>query len=482
MTRPNPPSSAPRSLGVFGVVGFLVFVELVSGLVQGMMPTLLPRIGTELHVSAGNLNWVNSAQLLSSAVCVPLFARLGDMYGHRRLLRVAAVALAAGSMLVAWAPSYAVFLLGRVLQGALAALLPLEIGLVRDRLSPERSRGAVAFLVGSLTLGASAGLVLSGLLGEAISGVRGILWIPAVAALFCVGVVFFLVPESVTRAAGRVDWAGAVLLSSGLAALLLAIAEGPQLGWLDARTLGLFAVAVVAAAAWVRVELRVAEPIVDLRLTVRRELLPVYVAAFMLGTATFGAQTAAAVFVASPASQLGYGFGYDTLGIAWLMLPNGLMAFVAATVAGRLIRRVGPRAVLASGGGLMTAGYAVLVLAHGEPWQFVAANSLIGFATGLSISAMPALIMDASPADRTGIATGLHNTAKTLGGSVAGAVFAAVLTAVTLQGTEVPTESAYRIVWACCAAVALLIAVAALAIRPAGAVRRAAEPAPVTTG
>ncbi|MFJ4840658.1 MFS transporter [Streptomyces sp. NPDC088746] len=479
MTQPGPPSPVPRSLAV---VGFLVFVELVSGLVQGMMPALLPRIGTELHVSAGNLNWVSSAQLLSSAVCVPLFARLGDMYGHRRLLRVAIVTLAAGSVLVAWAPTYAVLLFGRVLQGALAALLPLEIGLVRDRLSPERARGAVAFLVGSLTLGASAGLVLSGVLGEAISGVRGILWIPAVAALLCVGVVFFLVPESVTRAAGRVDWAGAALLSGGLAALLLGIAEGPQLGWLDARTLGLFAVALVAAAAWVRVELRVADPIVDLRLTVRRELLPVYVAAFMLGTATFGAQTAAAVFVASPPSQLGYGFGYDTLGIAWLMLPNGLMAFAAATAAGRLIRRVGPRTVLATGGGLMTAGYAALVLAHGEPWQFVVANGMIGFATGLCISAMPALIMDASPADRTGIATGLHNTAKTLGGSVAGAVFAAVLTAVTLQGTEVPTENAYRVVWACCAAVAVLIALAAMTVRPVGAVRPAAEPLPVTTG
>lgn len=415
MTHPGPPSPVPRSLAV---VGFLVFVELVSGLVQGMMPTLLPRIGTELQVSAGNLNWVSSAQLLSSAVCVPLFARLGDMYGHRRLLRVAVSTLAVGSVLVAWAPTYPVLLFGRVLQGVLAALLPLEIGLVRDRLSPERSRGAVALLVGALTLGASAGLVLSGILGEAISGVRGILWIPAVAALLCVGVVFFLVPESVTRAAGKVDWAGAALLSGGLAALLLGIAEGPQLGWLDARTLGLFAVALVAAAAWVRVELRVAEPIVDLRLTVRRDLLPVYVAAFMLGTATFGAQTAAAVFIASPPSQLGYGFGYDTLGIAWLLLPNGLMAFAAATVAGRLTRLAGSRAVLATGGGLMTAGYAVLVLAHGEPWQFVVANGMIGFATGLSISAMPALIMDASPADRTGIATGLHNTAKTLGGSV----------------------------------------------------------------
>ncbi|MFJ3212567.1 MFS transporter [Streptomyces flaveolus] len=476
------PSASPVP-GSFAVVGFLVLVELVSGLLQGMMPTLLPRIGAELHVSAGDLNWVSSAQLLSSAVCVPLFARLGDMYGHRRLLRVAVVTLAAGSVLVAWAPSYAVLLIGRILQGVLAALLPLEIGLVRDRIEPERARGAVALLVGSLTFGASAGLLLAGVLGEAMSDVRGVLWVPAIAALLCVGVVFFLVPESVTRASGRVDWAGALLLSTGLAALLLGIAQGPRWGWTDGRTLMLFAVAVVIATVWVRVELRVADPVVDLRLTARRELLPVYLAAFMVGVATFGAQTAAAVFVASPRAQLGYGFGYGTLDIAWIMLPNGLMALAAAGVAGRLAKAVGSRTVLTAGGGAMTIGYVVLTLAHEQPWQFVLANCLIGFATGLCISAMPALIMDASPAERTGIATGIHNTTKTLGGSVAGAVFAAVLTAITLPGTEIPTENAYRTVWACCAGVALLIVVSALTVRAGGTDRRTvAQPQPTTSG
>ncbi|MFE5395963.1 MFS transporter [Streptomyces sp. NPDC056568] len=477
LSRPAPPAAA----GSLAVVGFLVLVELVSGLLQGMMPPLLPRIGAELHLGARDLSWVTTAQLLSSAVCVPLFARLGDMYGHRRLLRITAVTLAVGSILVAWAPSYAVLLLGRVLQGVLAALLPLEIGLVRDRLAPARARGAVALLVGALTFGASAGLLAAGGLSEAISGVRGILWVPAVAAVFCVGVVFFLVPESVTRAPGRADWSGAVLLSAGLAALLLGVAKGSDWGWGDARVLGLFALAVMACVLWVRVELRVEEPLVDLRLTVRRELLPVYVAAFMVGIATFGSQTAASLFLASPPTQLGYGFGYDTVDIAWILLPSGLCALLAAGVAGKLAKTVPTRAVLASGGVLMCAGYLLLTAAHDHPWQFIVANCLIGFATGLCLSAMPALVLDASPAERTGIATGIHNTAKTIGGSVAGAVFATVLTALTLPGTDVPTENAYRTVWACCAGVALLVTASAFTVRSARTTPRpAAQPQPAT--
>lgn len=472
--QPTAGAGAPGLGGarVAAVVGFLVFVELTSGIIQGMMPTLLPELGTVLHVGAGDLNWVNAAQLLAAAVSVPLFGRLGDMYGHRRLLRIAVLCLAAGSVLVAWSPSFEVLLVGRVLQGPLAALLPLEIGLVRDRLDATGARSAIALLVGALTFGASAGMVIAGLLREVISSVHGVLWIPAATTVLCAGVVFFLVPESKTRAPGRVDWAGAGLLSVGLATLLLGISQGPKWGWSDGRTLTLLAVAACTLVIWVLVELRVAEPIVDIRLTVRRTLLPVYAASFLLGTALFGAQTAAVLFVSSPADKLGYGFGYDALGIAWLMLPSGVMAFAASLVASRLFRLIGGRGVLALSGLLMAAGYVFLIVAHDEPWQFVVVNAVVGSGVGLALSAMPVLVVDASPQERTAIATGIYNTAKTVGGSVAGAVFAAILTAITFKGTKIPTIDAYTTVWWCCAGVSVLVAVAAAVVaRPRTAVR-----------
>ncbi|WP_171171964.1 MFS transporter [Streptomyces sp. I05A-00742] len=479
MPRIQPAGPQAPGLGgasVAAVVGFLVFVELTSGIIQGMMPTLLPELGGALRVSAGDLNWVNSAQLLAAAVSVPLFGRLGDMYGHRRMLRVAVVSLAVGSALVAWSPSFEMLLVGRVLQGPLAALLPLEIGLVRDRLSAEKARGAIGLLVGSLTFGTSVGMVLAGLLSKVLSGVHGVLWVPAIATVLCAGVVFFLVPESTTRASGTVDWAGAGLLSVGLASLLLGIAQGPKNGWTAGTNVALFAVAAVALVAWVIVELRVAEPIVDIRLTVKRTLLPVYGASFLVGAALFGSQTAAVLFLASPPDKVGYGFGYGPLGVGWMMLPIGLLAFVGSAAVPRLARVVNARTVLALSGVLMAGGYAFLVLAHAEPWQFVLANVPIGLGTGLALTAMPALILDASPADRTGIATGVYNTAKTLGGSVSGAVFAAVLTAMTFHGTKIPTESAYSAVWWCCAGVSILITAAAGAVL--GARRKADTAAP----
>ncbi|MGC0420389.1 MFS transporter [Embleya sp. AB8] len=452
-------------VSVAAVVGFLVFLELTSGVLQGLMPVLLPEIGADLRVDAGDLNWVSSLQLLSAAVSVPVFGRLGDMYGHRRLLRVAVVSLAIGSVLVAWSPSFGVLLLGRVLQGPLAALLPLEIGIVRDRLDAQGAKSAIGMLVGSLTFGASAGLIVAGLLGKWISNVHGVLWIPAVVTILCVPVAFFLVPESRTRAGGTVDWIGAAMLSVGLSALLLAIARGPKWGWTSGPVYALFALGAVVLVAWVFVELRVDHPIVDIRLSARRNLLPVYVASFFLGAALFGSQTAASLFLSSPREKVGYGFGYDTLGIGWMMLPSGVFAFAAATVVARLAKALGGRVVLGLGGAAMTVGYVFLTLGHGAPWQFLVANSVIGLGTGLALGALPGLVLDASPADRTGIATGVYNTTKTLGGSVAGAVFAALLTSLTIGHSKVPTEHAYVAVWWCCAGVSVLIAVFAMLVR-----------------
>ncbi|NUU24862.1 MAG: MFS transporter [Streptomycetaceae bacterium] len=483
-----PHATGPRQsagVSVAAAVGFLVFIELTSGIIQGVVPMLLPKVAADLDVDAADLNWVSSLQLLSAAVSVPLFGRLGDLYGHRRLLRVACVSLAIGTVLVAWSPSYAVLLVGRVLQGPLAALLPLEIGIVRDRLDPEGAKRAIGLLVGALTFGATAGIVVAGLLDDAIGDVHGVLWVPAGVTILCVVVVFTLVPESVTRAPRtRIDWTGAGLLSLGLAALLLAIARGPEWGWTSGEVLGLFALSAVALAVWVGVELRVPEPIVDIRLSVRRTLLPVYIASMFVGAALFGAQTASVVFLASPGDKLGYGFGYDTMHIGWVMLPSGLFGFVGAMLVAYLAKAVGPRGALATGGATMAAGYLVLAVAHDEAWQFAGANALIGLGTGLCLGALPGLVLDASPADRTGIATGVYNTFKTLGGSVAGAVFAAVLAAMTLPHTKIPREHAFVVVWWCCAAVCLLVAVAAAVVRrtaPA-AEPETAPPVPASVG
>ncbi|MEU0932548.1 MFS transporter [Embleya sp. NPDC005971] len=457
----SPPETSPGTGRVAAVVGFLVVVELLSGVVQSMIPPLLPRLGTDLHIGTGDLNWIGAVQLVAATVCVPLFARLGDLYGHRLLLRVAMVCVVAGSVLVAWAPSFEVLLLGRVLQGPLAALLPLEIGLVRGRLTAEGARKSVGMLVGALTCGTGIGFVASGLLGEALSNVHAILWVPAIATIVCAALTFVLVPDTDTRAPGGVDWAGAALLSGGLAALMLGFSRGADHGWNQPDTLALFTASAILLAAWVMVELRVEHPVVDIRTATRRSLWPVYTAALILGVTLYASKTAAALFLAAPPKKLGYGFGYDTLTIGWMLLPAALCAFLGSALAPRIARAIGSRAVLVVGSASIASGFVFLALAHGEPWQFIVADVALGLGLGLGLSMLPVLVLDSSAADRTGVDTGIYSTAKTLGGSLSGAVFAAVLTSMTVKGGRFPSETAYETVWWISAGVSLLIAATA---------------------
>ncbi|QUQ68850.1 MFS transporter [Kutzneria sp. CA-103260] len=279
---------------VRAAVGVLVFVELVSGLTQGMTPALVPQLGRELDIPTASLNWILSVELLSAAVCVPIFSRLGDLHGHRRLLRVSLLLVLLGAALFAFAPTFALMLVGQAVLGPVAALLPLELAIVRDRLDPARARGAVGLLLAGATIGGFAGFTVAGFAHSATGSVRGALAVPVVLLGLCVVVSFLLVPDSTVRAAGRIDWAGSVTVSAGLALLLWTLGDAasrpPQ------ATAGLLAVALALLAAWVVIELRSTCPLVDIRAVVRPALLRGYLAMFVVGVPLVGSQTIGLTF------------------------------------------------------------------------------------------------------------------------------------------------------------------------------------------
>ena len=483
---PAPETAAPPDdrigRSVVAVVSFLVFIEVCSGVLQGTVPSVTPLIGTTLKVSSGDLNWVNSLPLLVSGISVPLLAKLGDAYGHRRMIRITMVIVAIGSVIVATSDSFGLLLAGRALQGVFIAWLPLEFAIVRDRVDPKRAGAAIGLLVGALTVGGTLGSLGIGLLSKQVSGMHGLLWLPAGFILACLPVVFFLIPESTTRNRARIDWLGATLLSLGLGAGLLALARGGTWGWSSGTVLALVVAAVVLLAAFVTAELRIAQPLVDVRMIASRSMAPLYALSFILGCALYGSQTASATFMATP-SAFGFGFGFDVLDLSLIALPTSVGMLLAATVADRLSRTLGPRQTVAGGFALATLGYLGMTFAHAHPWQFVVTGTLIGLGIGLLLGSLPTLIMAGLPADQTAIGTGLYNTLKALAGSVVGAVFAALMDQYLLKlpipGLKLANEHGYVLVWTCCAAIALAGVLIALAVRTPHADKTTAQ-APVT--
>ena len=473
----RPEQDQRRDAGTASIVGFLLAIEFASGLTQGWLSPLLPSLLQRYDTTAASLNWVSAVFLLSSAVCVPLLSKLGDMFGHRRLLTVAAASVAAGSVLVAVAPTFGVLLLGRALQGPLLAFLSLEFAIVRER-GGSRAGRAVGLLVGALALGGSVGLLLGGQFRQHLS-LSTTLWVPAVLMIVMVPVAAWLVPETTLRTPGRIDWAGAGLLSLGLVLVLAAVGNGGTWGWADARTVGGLGGGLIVLASWVAVELRVTQPFVDVALVLRGRLGPPVLAGFFAGAELFGSQAAGALFLGLPASTgIGLGLGAGQLGL--VLVVFGLAAFAGTWLAPRLTERIGLRGALAGGAVLSAAGYALTALVHDTVGAFVGWQVMVGVGNGLVLATLSAYVVTRAPADAVAIRSGLLNTARTVGGAVARAAFAALMAAMTtrLPGAARPvtTEAGYVTVWLVCAALVLIVAVLALRLET----RRRPEVAPIS--
>jgi MFS family permease len=453
----------PHRAGVDGrgypfvlVSAALVLVTLSEGVLLSVVPSAVAGIGKLLHVSPGSLNWVITVQLLATGVCTPALSRLGDIRGHRQILRVAVLLTAAGGVLMAVAPDFALLLVGRALQGPAGAFTPLAIGILRDRAGTSRLRRGIAAVVTGVTAGAALGLFAAAELYRATGSVRDVLWIPAACSAGAAAAAFAFVPETRWRSRLRMDWLGALGLSAGLGVLLLALASGVGWGWASGRTTGALTASLVLLGAWVAVELRVTDPLIDLRTMSRRAVAPLYLASFPIGVAFFGATTATTTFLAASKKAAGYGFDLDVTAIAFVGLASAAALVLGAMVVPRLVKRMGHKPAVHAGCFAMLAGYTGLATWHDALWQVVAAGSVSSLGMGLVASAMAVVLTERADAGSTGISIGMYITVRAVGGSMAGAGFAALLTRATIAGTGVPREWAYVAVWLTCGLASLL--------------------------
>ena len=177
--------------------------------------------------------------------------------------------------------------------------------------------------------------------------------------------VHLVVPESTVKTRGRFDYVGAALLSVALTCFLLAVSKAGSWGWLDPLTLSLLAVALLVLAAWVPWELRAGQPLVDIRTSMRRTVLLTNSASVLVGFAMFANFLTSVQQVQMP-GDTGYGFGLSVVSTGLVMLPAGILMVAMAPVAARLIRQLGPRAVLILGSLVMAGGFVGRSLLHGS--------------------------------------------------------------------------------------------------------------------
>jgi EmrB/QacA subfamily drug resistance transporter len=461
MTQTMEPVRTGRHANTTFVVLFLSLGGLSYAVLQSLVAPALPRIAQDLHSTTENIAWVLTAYLLAASVLTPILGRLGDLVGKRRILLIVLVILAAGTLLAALAPNLPILIVARALQGAAGAILPLSIGIVRDELPKERVGVTVGLLSAIFGIGAGLGIVLAGPIVDHLSW-EWLFWFPLVLIAAALVGVMFGVPESSVRASGRLDVLGAGILSVSLVAILLAISKGSDWGWAGPKTLTLLAVGVVALIVFVLVELRVREPLIDMRLLAIRGVWATNIVGLTFGFAMFGTFVLVPTLLELPTST-GYGFGKSVSEAGLFLLPTTLMMLVFGPLSGLLDRRYGPKLPLVLGAVAVAAAFVLPALAHDAAWQVLVSGLLTGAGIGLAFAAMSNAIIENVPATHTGEATSVNTIVRTIGGSVGSAVVAAVITSdSTAQG--LPNDHAFTTGFWVCAGVALLAIIAALAL------------------
>lgn len=437
---------------------------LVVSLTQSLLVPVLSILPADLHTSASNVEWLLTATLLVGAVAVPFLGRLGDMFGKRAMLLVALGALTVGSLLDALTDNLGLLIAGRAIQGMSLAAIPLGISLLSSLLPRERVPAAIAVISSMLGVGGALGLPLAGVVAEH-ADFHVLFWITAAAGSLSLLGTLLVVPEAPSRQGGRVDLLGTAVLAAALMALLLPLSQGSEWGWSSAPTLGLLLGSAVLLIAFVLFELRIGQPLVDIRATARKPILLTNTATLMFGFALFASLIGTAAYVEAP-RQTGYGFGSSIVVAGLCLLPSGLLMLLLAPVAARLMGSIGAHRTLTLGAIVVAAGWLQRIVFTESIWYVVLGNSIVGAGTGIAYAAMPALINHNSPASELAAANGLNSLSRTLGSSLASAIGGSLLMVgtVTVAGLELPSLSAYRALFAICAGAATCAAVIALFI------------------
>ncbi|MFE5326474.1 MFS transporter [Embleya sp. NPDC056575] len=428
---------------------------------QTLVVPLLPNLPRMLDTSPADASWVVTATLLSGAVCTPVMGRLGDMFGKRRILVVSLGLMVAGSVLCALSDSLLPMVGGRLLQGASFGVIPLGISIMRDELPPAKLGSSIALMSATLGIGGAIGLPVAALIAQNADW-HMMFWAAGAIGALDIVLVLLLVPESPIRLPGRFDFAGAGGLSVGLVALLLAITKGADWGWASAVTLGLFGLAVVVLLGWGWLELRTAQPLVDLRVSARPQVLFTNLASIVVGFAMFAQSLVFPQVLMNPEST-GYGLGKSMVVAGLCMAPSGIVMMLVSPLSARLSAAHGPKVSLLVGTLVIAIGYACSVFMLDAIWKIVAMAVLSAVGVALAYAAMPSLIMQAVPIGETGSATGLNTLMRSIGTSTSSAVIGVVVANLTMRsgGREFPSRAAFTTsLWLGCGAAVLGLCVA----------------------
>jgi EmrB/QacA subfamily drug resistance transporter len=408
----------------------VAIAQLMVVLDSTVVNIALPSAQRDLGFANADRQWVVTAYALAFGSLLLLGGRLGDMYSRKRVFITGLIGFALSSALGGAAQSFGMLVAARTLQGAFGAILaPAALGTLVSTFQNPRERGRAFGVFGSVAGGGGAvGLILGGVLTQYFSW-RWTLYVNLIpAAIAVVGALAYMQtnrPDS----RPRMDWAGVVLASTGLFALVFGFSHAETAGWTAALTIGSLVAGVILLGGFVFAESRVNQPLLPLRVVLDRARGGSYISVGLTGIAVFGIFLFLTYYL-----QLIKGYSPVTSGLAFLpMIACILLASNLSSIV--FLQRVGPRALIVTGMVLGGGAMAYLTqLTVSSSYLTSVVPALVAMGLGFGMIFAPAINTATAGVARrdSGVASALVNTMQQVGGSIGTAALSTVaLTATT---------------------------------------------------
>jgi EmrB/QacA subfamily drug resistance transporter len=370
----------------------------------------LPTIERYFDISSTAAQWTITAYLLAAAAGVAAAGRLADIFGRRRVFLIGVVTFMVGSMLAGLALTDWWLVGARVVQGGGAALMgPAAIALITTSFPPERRGRALGTIAAAASVALAVGPLVGGAIVEGL-GWRWIFFLNVPVAASVVVLVHAVARESRDEGVRRVDVRGVVLLTAGLCALVLALAESPAWGFDSTRTIGLIVGAAICLVVFGLVEARVDDPLIHLRVLRHRHVL----VASTVGLCNQFVVIALAVFAIT---YFQVSFGLSPLEAGLLFLPTVLPQAATARLAGRAADNVGPAIPIVAGMATMAAALTWVSYASEQHSYLMMIPPMVAFGIGISLVVTPTRVAAQAAVDEEhqGLVAGVVSTFNRVG-------------------------------------------------------------------
>jgi MFS family permease len=449
------------------IVAIFIIIEATEIFETVMMYTAVPKLMGVFKLDVAGISWAITVFLLMGTAVAPIAGRLGDLYGRRRVLLILLGISALGSVVSVAFGTFDGILVGRALQGTSAALFPLLAGIAREVVPAPRVPVLVSITTGTASLaGAVAGL-LAGVLLD-LGDWRFIFLCSGALAVFALLAALGL-PRSVVVPVrhGRFDVLGAILLAPAVGTVLIGL-DNVRTGGFTVSVYGPIIGGLAVLACWVVWELRVKNPIFNLRLFRERALVLALLVVGLIGLGVFNASALILPILMQSPRNLPVGLGLTPTAYGFYGFIVGGLGFLASPLGGRLASKSGAKLSLTLGIGMTILAFGGLLFAvHNLPLA-VAAMLFVGLGITFVLLGLPNLIVETVLPQNTGEAIGIVFTVgRTLFSAVGTAVIGFILASSVVPGTTAPTLTAWNAVILFVGVTALLALVVTSFIRKA---------------